>query len=409
MNDILQPDWDPKSDAVQRDQRAAYDEMRERCPVAYSDFLGWSVFRHQDIVRVLMDPDTFSNAASRHLSVPDGMDPPEHTEYRRMIAQYFRPERVDAFEPQCREIAAKRLQSLLERDELEFIGDFAHWFAVRIQSASLGWPLEMCEPLRLWTQKNHQATFAQDRTAMAEVAKEFEGYVHELLQIRRAAGAQASDDITSSLLRQQVQGRPLRDEEIVSIVRNWTVGEVGTISAALGILVHYLSQHPELQQQLRTQPSLLPVATEEILRIYGPFGRQPPHHHSSGRDWWQEDRRRRTDLADLDFCQPRWSCFRGSGGVSAGPRPDRKPAIWGGNPRLPRRSSGSDGDACGDGGDPRAHDPHRPDPGPAAHRRGVPRQWFRHPAHTTPIGGSTPEPQKIPSSGSEMQWSRKSS
>lgn len=76
MNDILQPDWDPKSDAVQRDQRAAYDEMRERCPVAYSDFLGWSVFRHQDIVRVLMDPDTFSNAASRHLSVPDGMDPP---------------------------------------------------------------------------------------------------------------------------------------------------------------------------------------------------------------------------------------------------------------------------------------------------------------------------------------------
>ena len=106
---------------------------------------------------------------------------------------------------------------------------------------------------------------------MAKVAKEFEGYVHELLQIRRAAGAQASDDITGSLLRQQVQGRPLRDEEIVSIVRNWTVGEVGTISAALGILVHYLSQHPELQQQLRTQPFLLPAATEEILRIYGPL------------------------------------------------------------------------------------------------------------------------------------------
>jgi len=35
-----QRDWDPKSDAVLRDQRAAYDEMRERCPVAYSDFLG---------------------------------------------------------------------------------------------------------------------------------------------------------------------------------------------------------------------------------------------------------------------------------------------------------------------------------------------------------------------------------
>ncbi|HRF73216.1 MAG TPA: cytochrome P450 [Accumulibacter sp.] len=271
VNERLQDDWDPKSDAVQRDQRAAYDGMRERCPVAYSDFLGWSLFRHQDIVRVLNDPDTFSNAVSRHLSVPDGMDPPEHTEFRRMILPYFRPERVDAFEPQCREIAANLLQSLLERDELEFIGDFAHWFAVRIQCASLGWPLEMCEPLRLWTQKNHQATFARDRQAMTEIAREFEGYVHQLLQSRRAAGAQAGDDITSSLLRQEVQGRPLRDEEIVSVLRNWTVGEVGTISAALGILVHYLSQHPDLQQQLRAQPSLLPAAIEEILRIHGPL------------------------------------------------------------------------------------------------------------------------------------------
>jgi len=64
VNDKVQADWDPKSDAVQGDQRAAYDEMRERCPVAHSDFLEWSVFRHEDIVRVLMDPDTFSNAAT---------------------------------------------------------------------------------------------------------------------------------------------------------------------------------------------------------------------------------------------------------------------------------------------------------------------------------------------------------
>lgn len=271
MNDMLQQDWDPKSEVVLRDQRAAYDEMRERCPVAYSDFLGWSLFRHEDIVRVLNDPDTFSNAVSRHLSVPDGMDPPEHTEYRRIIEPYFRPERMEAFEPQCREIAANLVQSLLERDDVEFIGRFARGFAVRVQCASLGWPPEMCERLLLWTQRNHQATFAQDRAAMTKIAREFEGYVHELLQVRRAAGTPASDDVTSGLLRQQVRGRPLRDEEIVSILRNWTVGEVGTISAAVGILVGYIAENPDLQQRLRAQPSLFPVAIEEILRIYGPL------------------------------------------------------------------------------------------------------------------------------------------
>lgn len=271
MSDMLQQDWDPRSDAVLRDQRAAYDEMRERCPVAYSDFLGWSLFRHEDVVRVLNDPDTFSNVVSRHLSVPNGMDPPEHTEYRRIIEHYFRPERMEAFEPQCRKIAASLVQSLLERDEVELISEFAHWFAVRVQCVFLGWPTDMYEPLSLWTQKNHEATLAEDRAAMAKIAREFEGYVEELLQVRRAAGAQASDDITTSLLRQQVWDRPLRDEEIASVLRNWTVGEVGTISAGIGILVHYLSEHAELQQRLRVQPLLLPAAIEEILRIYGPL------------------------------------------------------------------------------------------------------------------------------------------
>ena len=48
------------------------------------------------------------------------------TEYRRRIGQYFRPERVDAFEPQSREIAAELAQSLLARDEVEFIAVTFH-------------------------------------------------------------------------------------------------------------------------------------------------------------------------------------------------------------------------------------------------------------------------------------------
>jgi hypothetical protein len=49
MSATRHKDWDPRSDAVQRDPCAAYDVLRERCPVAYSEFLGWSVFRHEDI------------------------------------------------------------------------------------------------------------------------------------------------------------------------------------------------------------------------------------------------------------------------------------------------------------------------------------------------------------------------
>jgi len=38
---------------VLKDQRQAYDRMRERCPVAYSEFLGWSLFRYDDVLRAI--------------------------------------------------------------------------------------------------------------------------------------------------------------------------------------------------------------------------------------------------------------------------------------------------------------------------------------------------------------------
>lgn len=74
----------------------------------------------------------------------------------------------------------------------------------------------------------------------------------------------AADDMTTSLLRERVGDRLLDDQEIVSILRNWTVGELGTISACVGILAHYLAAHPELQQQLREQTALLPAAIDEF-------------------------------------------------------------------------------------------------------------------------------------------------
>jgi cytochrome P450 len=265
------PDWDPRSEDVLRDQRAGYDKMRERCPVAYSEFMQWSLFRHEDITRVLHDHDTFSNAVSQHLSVPDGMDPPEHTAYRRIIEPYFAPERMDAFEPICREIAADLVRSALARGEVELMADIALPFAVRVQCAFLGWPPALHEPLVRWARKNYEAALAQDRHAMSDIAREFEGFIDDMLEIRFRAGAKPDDDATAALMHEKVWGRSLSNEEITSILRNWTAGEVGTISAAVGILVHYLVQRAEMRKQLRAQPSLLPAAIDEILRIHGPL------------------------------------------------------------------------------------------------------------------------------------------
>jgi cytochrome P450 len=72
-------------------------------------------------------------------------------------------------------------------------------------------------------------------------------------------------------MHEQVWGRPLSNEEVASILRNWTAGEIGTISASAGILAQFLAANAELQATLRAGPGLLPEAIDEILRIHGPL------------------------------------------------------------------------------------------------------------------------------------------
>lgn len=266
-----QPEWDPDSEAVLKDQIAAYDDLRRRCPVAHSEHLHWSVFRHQNVMRVLNDHQTFSSAVSAHLSVPNGMDPPEHTEYRRLIEPYFAAERIAALEPRCRAIAVDLISLLPDAGEVELMAECAEHFALQSQCAFLDWPVELHEPLRQWMRKNHEAVRRRDRAAMAAVALEFDSRIRTVLAQRPMAHDGASVDVATRLLREEVRGRRLSDEEVVSVLRNWTVGELATISACVGILAHYLAQRPSLQRGLREQRSLLPAAIDEILRIHAPL------------------------------------------------------------------------------------------------------------------------------------------
>ena len=265
------PDWDPRSAEVQIDQIRAYDHMRETCPIAYSDYLGWSLFRHADVLQVLNDHETFSNVVSRHPSVPNGMDPPQHTVYRHLIDPYFTRERVEAFEPECRWIAGDLLEALRHAPSFEAMASLAEPYAVRIQCGFLGWPTSLHEPLLQWVRKNREATLARDTDAMAAIALEFDGHIRSQLERREGAGKAAPDDITTSLVRQTVDGKRLDHGEIVSILRNWTVGELGTIAACVGIIVHFLAENPEIQTRLRLDRSDLSPAIEEILRLHGPL------------------------------------------------------------------------------------------------------------------------------------------
>ena len=263
------PDWDPRTQQVQRDQRAACDAMRESLPVAYSELLQWSVFRHQDVVEILLDPQTYSNATSSYLSIPHGMDPPEHTPFRAVVEEFFAPDRMATFAPVCRRLAARLVDGLLRGSEGEVMSLLALPYAAEAQCRFLGWPGALAEPLIGWTRRNAAATFQQDRTTLSHLANEFASLVGEQLDARQASRRDL--DVTTELMDRTVAGRPLKRDEIASILRNWTAGEIGSLSAAVGILVQFLAEQSDLQDQLRAEPARLPEAIDEILRLSAPL------------------------------------------------------------------------------------------------------------------------------------------
>ncbi len=254
------------------DARTTYDAMRNRCPVSFQDET-WLVLGHREVVAAATDPNRFSSAVTTRRAIPNSLDGAEHAAFRAVIDRYLTQERVGDLEPTARTIAEDIVEALPYGSTVKTITQIGLPFAVRVQSAWLGWPPGLESTLIEWVRENQAATRSADRRRTAAVAEEFDQIIHGLLDARRGHPV---TDVTGELMHESVEGRALSDAEIVSILRNWTAGDLGSLATSIGVIVHFLAARPEVQATLRTQVAAGQVeaiesAIEEILRIDDPF------------------------------------------------------------------------------------------------------------------------------------------
>ena len=254
------------------DLRSRYDALRTRCPVAYEDGR-WVVLRHAEVVSAAEDPGTFSSKVTPRRAIPNSLDGAEHAAYRAIVDRYLTHERVAREEGQCRTHAARIIDALPRETTVKTIAGIGTPYAVRAQSTWLGWPETLEGELVRWIADNHAATRSGDRTKTREVAERFDHLVGTLLEGRRHT---PTDDVTSELMADTVEGRRLTDDEIVSILRNWTAGDLGSLATSVGVVVHFIAAHQTIQHELRAiaaadDQQRLSAAVAEILRIDDPF------------------------------------------------------------------------------------------------------------------------------------------
>lgn len=267
--------------------RSATDEQRTMGAIARAPDGTWVVLGHAEASEVASDHESYSSAVSRFLQVPNGLDGEEHSAFRAATDPYFGPEEMAALEPVLRSIARDLVEELTvdvgpAGTEIDAVAAIGAVFAVRAQTAWLGWPAALEPELLQWMVDNHQASRSRQLERTAEIAERFDALIRSVVQPRRDAGDQAPDDVTTRLLREtvalpdpEVPGsteRRLRDEEIISILRNWTGGDLGSIALCVGVLLTALSRTPHLVERLRVGSYQEAVAiVDELLRIDSPF------------------------------------------------------------------------------------------------------------------------------------------
>lgn len=240
------------------------------CPVARTDE-GIFVVGHEEARAVALNPETFSSAVSAHLQLPNGLDGDEHARWRGLVDSYLGPERVRAAEPEFARTAAEIVAGL-RPGTVEAVMGLGASFAVRGMLRWLGWPEDLAGELVQWVKDNQAATRSGDRDATAEVARRYDAIVRGVVEPRRAPPG-AYQDVTAELARDRSLGRELSVEELVSVLRNWTAGDLGSMAACVGVIAYGLANHTELQDRLSQAVSdeEYEAILNELLRIDDPF------------------------------------------------------------------------------------------------------------------------------------------
>ena len=253
--------------------------MREQHPVWQDRYGIWHVFRHADVEAITRDPATFSSDTSRLVpaAAPTrrGMltqiDPPEHRALRHLVSAAFTPRTVAALEPRIRAVSGELLDAVGERFDL--VDALAFPLPVIVIAELLGLPTGDRELFRTWADGlfSMQVDDPSDPELGPQIAAAMADITAYLAEHCRDRRADPRDDLISALITAEADGRRLDDEEAANFSMLLLLAGHITTTLLLGNAVRTLDEHPGVWDELRSDPSLIPGAVEEVLRYRSPL------------------------------------------------------------------------------------------------------------------------------------------
>ncbi|HEY8582519.1 MAG TPA: cytochrome P450 [Capillimicrobium sp.] len=271
-----------------------FKELRGQCPVHFSKSIPefpeeagfWSVTLADDIHAVSRDWQTYSSELGGITALTDAvmpvevqrgmfiaMDPPKHDRHKALFQRGFTPKRIAEHEPAIRQIVCEVLDRLEGRDACDLVTDVAQPVVSRVIGSFMGIDPSDDE---IWARLMNVVLGAGDEdlnpegpeTVMQRDLPEIFERCSRLIAERRE---RPTDDLTSVMVHGEVDGQGLEEHEIVMGFFLLMAAGNDSTKATYCSAMRALMEHPAERQKLLDDPSLVPSAVEEALRMFPAF------------------------------------------------------------------------------------------------------------------------------------------
>ncbi|MCM6773094.1 cytochrome P450 [Nocardia sp. CDC159] len=277
-----------RSGASWRDPWPMYSALREHDPVhhvvppgrEHEDY--YVLSRYADVYAAVRDPETFSSAQGLTVDYNNlseiGLgenrpfvftDPPDHTAFRRLVARGFTPRQVAEIRPAVTAFVVERLDRLRAAGGGDIVAELFKPLPTMVVAHYLGVPQPDRPKFDEWSEAIVAASATGGIQHAQEAVGELMGYFATMIERRRLEPA---DDTISHLVAAGLGadgdvGGMLR---ILGFAFTMITGGNDTTTGNLGGAVQLLVRHPEQRRRLLDDPSLVPGAVDEFLRLTSP-------------------------------------------------------------------------------------------------------------------------------------------
>jgi cytochrome P450 len=266
--------------------RDPFEEARKKCPVLSTEFQGESIpmiLRLPEVREAAKNWETYSSDAPRRVPIPSEenvrsvrqypieTNPPEHTEYRKIVDPFFRRPLLPEVKEKLDVLLEKMIGEAMAKESFEVIQDFA----IPLQSHALTYLLNVREEeAETWIGWGVHVFKEGDGESKGAFMEEY------CQQMFESAEKNPGDDFFSALNAAEYQGRKLTMEEKLGYANLAFAGGRDTIIQTIACIIGWFAEHAEGLSFLRENPKCINTACEEFFRLFIPLthiGRVCPH------------------------------------------------------------------------------------------------------------------------------------